>query len=135
MCKSCCQLKTSMFIVLMFSLSACFGSPERNTGIVNPPAHQRITAERAYQMMLELNEFILLDVRTEAEFRERHIAGAILIPVDELEARAQAELLDKNIVILVYCRTGVRSENAAVILAGMGYSQVFNMGGIVDWRW
>ncbi|MCL2410570.1 MAG: rhodanese-like domain-containing protein [Treponema sp.] len=124
-----------MFIVLMFSLSACFGSPERNTGIVNPPAHQRITAERAYQMMLELNEFILLDVRTEAEFRERHIAGAILIPIDELEAHAQAELLDKDIVIFVYCRTGVRSENAAVILAGMGYSQVFNMGGIVDWRW
>jgi len=122
----------SAFAVLMLCfLPVCFG---------NPPGYQRITAETAYQMMQrgtagsrELGSFVLLDVRSEAEFREKRIAGAILIPVNELERRAATELPDKNAVILVYCRAGVRASNAARILAGRGYTQVFNFGGIMDW--
>jgi rhodanese-related sulfurtransferase len=83
-------------------------------------------------MMQQLSGFVLLDVRTEAEFRERYIPGAILIPVNELERRA-AELPDKDAVIFVYCRMGVRASNAARILVQQGFTQVFNIGGIMDW--
>jgi len=114
-------------------LCACFA---------NPPTYQRISAVEAYQMMQrgmsgagsqELNDFVLLDVRTPAEFRESHIPGAILIPVNELEQRAVAELPRKRVAIFVYCRIGARASTAASLLARMGYTQVFNMGGIVDW--
>lgn len=103
-------------------LCACFGN-----------AYQKITPEAAYQMMQTLNDFVLLDVRSAAEFQEKHIYGATLIPVNELERRAESELPDKNRVIFVYCRAGVRSRNAANILLGKGYTQVFDIGGIMDW--
>jgi rhodanese-related sulfurtransferase len=120
--------RASLFIVVMlFFSSGCFGSPSHT------PTYQRITAEAAYRMMQETNNFILLDVRTASEFRGRHIAGAILIPVNELERRAAAELPDKDTVIFIYCRAGVRASNAARTLAGMGYTQLFNIGGIIDW--
>ena len=125
----------SPFMVLMLCfLSACFGnSSQTGSTVSNSPGYQRITAETAYQMMQELNAFVLLDVRTEGEFREGHIAGATLIPVNELERRAPTELPDRSAVILVYCRAGVRASNAARTLAGMGYTQVFNIGGTIDW--
>jgi len=114
----------SFFTLLMLCfLSVCSG---------NSPGYQRITAETAHQMMQQHSGFVLLDVRTEAEFREGYIPGAILIPVNELERRA-AELPDKDAVIFVYCRMGVRASNAARILVQQGFTQVFNIGGIVDW--
>ena len=102
-------------------------------GLPNSPPYERITVETANQMMQNLDNFVLLDVRSVGEFRERHIAGAVLIPVNELERRSATELPDKNIAIFVYCRMGVRASNAATILAGKGYTQVFNIGGILDW--
>ena len=83
--------------------------------------------------MQGIGSFVLLDVRTEAEFRERHIAGAILIPVQELENRAASELPGKDIPIFIYCRSGGRSANAARILVGKGYTQIFDFGGIINW--
>ena len=76
---------------------------------------------------------ILLDVRTEQEYQEKHIPGAILIPVQEIENRATSELPDKNVVIFVYCRSGARSANAAKILVGKGYTHIYDIGGIIDW--
>ena len=84
-------------------------------------------------MMNELTDYILLDVRTAEEFREIRIAGAVLIPDNEIRGRAAAELSDKNAVILVYCRSGRRSANAAYELIGMGYKNVYDFGGIIDW--
>ena len=129
------NLLTSPFVVLLLCfLCACFGNSTRaDADVPNSPDYQRITAETAHQMMQESSDFILLDVRSAGEFRERHIRGAILIPVNELERRAASELPDKNITIFVYCRAGVRASNAARILAEKGYSQVFNIGGIEDW--
>ena len=95
--------------------------------------YSRISAEEAYRMMSELSDFILLDVRTEREFREAHIAGAVLIPNNELRGRAERELPDKSGVILVYCRSGRRSENAARLLLSLGYTNVYDFGGIIDW--
>jgi len=97
------------------------------------PVYRKISAEEAWQMMESSGEYILLDVRTEAEYRESHIKGAILIPDFEISARALKELPDKDMLIFVYCRRGRRSENAARELVEMGYTNVYDIGGIVDW--
>ena len=95
--------------------------------------YRRISPETAYAMMAELESFILLDVRTEAEFREKYIEGAILIPSSELAKRAERELPDRNQVILLYCQSGRRSANAANQLISMGYTNVYDFGGIGNW--
>ena len=95
--------------------------------------YQKITAEQAKAMMDEGKPFILLDVRTDEEFKEKRIDGAILIPDYEIKSRATAELPDKNTLILVYCRSGRRSANAANELIALGYTNVYDFGGIIDW--
>ena len=96
-------------------------------------AYRRLSAAQAQKMMSEQENYILLDVRTEAEYREKRIAGAILIPDYEIKDRAGRELSDKNKVILVYCRSGRRSANAAKALVSLGYVNVYDLGGIMDW--
>ena len=95
--------------------------------------YQKIYAEDAYQMMKNTDEYILLDVRTYEEFIERRIEGAVLIPDYEIGSRAAAELPDKDALILIYCRSGRRSANAANELIRMGYTNVYDFGGIIDW--
>ena len=102
-------------------------SPEE---IVQP---ESISPEEAYKRLESEEDIILLDVRNQGEYEEQHIPGSILIPVNELEKRAEAELTDKDADIIVYCASGKRSTSAANILAGLGYSKVYNMGGIMDW--
>ena len=84
-------------------------------------------------MMNESKPYILLDVRTDEEFKEKRIDGAILIPNYEIKERAIAELPDKSILILIYCRSGRRSADAAKALIDMGYTNVYDFGGINDW--
>lgn len=76
---------------------------------------------------------ILLDVRTLDEYSEKHIPGSILIPVDEIEKKAPAILTDKAAKIFVYCRSGNRAAAASMALTGMGYTNVYNLGGITNW--
>jgi len=95
--------------------------------------HYKITAEEAKEIMDSGGEYILLDVRTDAEYNEGHIEGAILIPDYEIKDRAESELPDKTSVILIYCRSGRRSANVAYELAAMGYTKVYDFGGIIDW--
>jgi len=97
------------------------------------PGYQKISAKEAHSMMSELEDFILLDVRTNDEYKERHIEGAVLIPVQELGTRAETELPDKLKVIFVYCRSGRRSADAARQLVKMDYKNVYDFGGINDW--
>jgi rhodanese-related sulfurtransferase len=84
-------------------------------------------------MMTKNKSYILLDVRTEEEFKERHIKGAVLIPDFQIKQRAETELTDKNALILIYCRSGRRSANSARRLIEMGYTNVYDFGGIIDW--
>jgi len=98
-----------------------------------PPVYRKITPEEARNMMLELSDYIILDVRTEAEFIEKRIEGAILIPHNEIESRAEAKLPDKGQLILVYCQAGIRSKAATESLMNLGYSNVYDFGGILDW--
>ena len=102
---------------------------------VAPVGYQRISAAEAMVMMDSYDELIILDVRTEEEFSEGHIPGAILSPDYELAERAETELPNKDQLILVYCRSGRRSKAAAEMLVGMGYTNVKDFGGIIDWEY
>ena len=92
-----------------------------------------ITPQRARQLMQENTGYVLLDVRTQSEYNMVRIDGAKLIPVDELASRAPAELPDKQQMILVYCQSGMRAGTAARVLSKLGYTNVFNFGGIMNW--
>ncbi|HEC23769.1 MAG TPA: rhodanese-like domain-containing protein [Chloroflexi bacterium] len=94
----------------------------------------RVTPQEVYERLPELgDDLILLDVRTPEEWSEDgHIEGATLIPLSELETRAAAEL-PKDAEIIVYCRSGNRSAQAAEYLVSAGYTRVSDMGGIRDW--
>ncbi|PKL01401.1 MAG: rhodanese-like domain-containing protein [Tenericutes bacterium HGW-Tenericutes-1] len=84
-------------------------------------------------MMDDNPEIILVDVRTQSEFDEGHIEGAILLPLDTLSSNAQKVLKDKSAIIIVYCRSGNRSATAVDLLYDLGYANLYDMGGIIYW--
>lgn len=92
-----------------------------------------ISAEEAKQIMDNEEGYVILDVRTQEEYDEGHIPGAILIPNTEIEAKAEEILTDKDQLILVCCRSGRRSKMAAEILVELGYTNIKEFGGIIDW--
>ena len=92
-----------------------------------------ITAEEAKQIMDSEEGYIILDVRTQEEYDQGHIPGAILIPDTEVEVTAEDVLTDKDQLILVYCRSGRRSKLASEILVELGYTNIKEFGGIIDW--
>ena len=95
--------------------------------------YRRIKPQDAKRVMDGDEPYILLDVRTAQEYRERRIEGATLIADTEIAAKAATELPDKDALILAYCRSGRRSANAAKKLVSLGYTSVYDFGGIVDW--
>ena len=95
--------------------------------------YEQITAEEAKKIMDSGEEHIILDAREQDEFDEGHIPGAILIPYTEIENKAIELLPDKDKLILVYCRSGRRSKIAAEALSKLGYTNVKEFGGIIDW--
>ena len=95
--------------------------------------YQQITAEEAKKIMDSGEEHIILDTREQDEFDEGHIPGAILIPYTQIENKAEEMLPDKNAQILVYCRSGRRSKIASESLAKLGYTNIKEFGGIIDW--
>lgn len=98
-------------------------------------AYQKISAKEAKEMMEKGEYGVILDVRTLEEYNEGHIEGATLLPNDEIKEKAEITLYDKEEVILVYCRSGRRSEAAAKELIEMGYTNVYDFGGIIDWSY
>ncbi|MBQ4611212.1 MAG: rhodanese-like domain-containing protein [Clostridia bacterium] len=95
--------------------------------------YTQISMEEAIVMMEENSDYILLDVRTPEEFAELHIPGAICIPNETIGTEEIPQLPDKDQLILVYCRSGNRSKQASEKLAALGYSNVYEFGGIIDW--
>lgn len=92
-----------------------------------------LTAEEAYQRMESGDPLIIVDVRTKEEYDTGHIEGAVLIPNEEIGITMPEQLPEKDAEILVYCRSGNRSAQAAEKLAGMGYTNVNDFGGINSW--
>ena len=109
------------------------GGDEKPASATSTAGYQTITSEQARMMMNDGEPYTLVDVRTKAEFQERYIEGARLIPHDEMSRRAETELPDKNARILIYCRSGNRSAGAARKMIDMGYTNVYDFGGILDW--
>ena len=95
--------------------------------------YEQITPEDAKKIMDSGEDVIILDVREQDEFDEGHIPDAILIPYTEIENKAEEMLPDKNKQILVYCRSGRRSKIASESLASLGYTNVKEFGGIINW--
>ena len=95
--------------------------------------YRQIGMAEAVAMMEAEQDYILLDVRTQAEFEDKHIPGAICIPNETIASDEIEELPDKDQLILVYCRSGNRSKQASEKLAALGYTNVVEFGGILDW--
>ena len=103
------------------------------TGKSESGSYTQISAEEAKKIMDSDVGYTILDTREQYEFDEEHIPGAILIPYTEIDAKAEEMLPDKNQLILVYCRSGRRSKIAAESLVNLGYTNIVEFGGIIDW--
>ena len=97
--------------------------------------YEQISGAEAKALMDSESGYIIIDARTQEEYDQGHIPGAILIPEYEIADRAEKELHDKNQLILVYCRSGRRSKIAAEELVKLGYTNVKEFGGIIDWEY
>ena len=124
------KIKYILIMLVVLMLTACGTDiSERDEG----DSYMNITAQEAKEIMDTESNYVILDVRTQEEYDEGHIKDAILIPDYEIADRAESELNDKEQLILVYCRSGRRSKNVAKQLADMGYTNVKEFGGIIDW--
>ena len=117
-----------VFAALML-FTACGQDKENTQGA----GYMNITAEQAKEIMDSQEGYIILDTRTQEEYDDEHIPGAILIPYDEVTEKAEGVLTDKDQLILVYCRSGRRSKIAAEALVKLGYTNIKEFGGIIDW--
>ena len=123
-------MKKLVFLLLaVMLLTACGQDKEKDQGAV----YMNITAEEAKEIMDTEEGYIILDVRTQEEYDEGHIPGAIVISHEEIADKAADVLTDKDQLILVYCRSGRRSKIAAEALAELGYTNIKEFGGIIDW--
>ncbi len=116
----------SSFAAIIF-IGTMFAGCTSSYRTVNPAEAQKILAGK--------KDYILLDVRTLDEYEKKHIPNAVLLPIAEIKAgNVAATLPDKKQKILVYCWTGRRAEDSAAMLVDMGYSNVINLGGLIDWK-
>ena len=119
----------AMLLVVVIILTGCTSA--KLTSSKND--YMNISAQEAKKIMDTQEGYLILDVRTQKEYDEGHIPGAVLIPDDEIRERAHKQLPDKDQLILVYCRSGRRSKLAAEALVEMGYTNIWEFGGILDW--
>ena len=123
-------MKKLVFLLLaVMLLTACGQDKENDQGAV----YVNITAEEAKQIMDSEEGYIILDARTQEEYDLGHIPGAIQISHEEIADKAEEVLTDKDQLILVYCRSGRRSKIAAEALVELGYTNIKEFGGIIDW--
>lgn len=115
-----------MLLSLSILLCGCSKNSEGNS-------YMQISVNDAIEMMETEKDYIILDVRTIAEYKEGHIPGAICVPNEIISESTIKELPDKEQLIFVYCRSGNRSKQAAAKLAKQGYTKIYEFGGIIDW--
>ncbi len=116
-----------MLLLAMLMLTGCEAAVPAN------PTYRQITMLEAVEMMSWETNYIILDVRTPEEYRDGHIPGAINIPNEDIGTKEPSELPDKDQLIMVYCRSGNRSKQASRKLAELGYTNIVEFGGIIDW--
>ena len=116
------------FVLSLMLLSSCT-APGGSKG-----NYRQISMDEAVKMMKDEKNYIILDVRRPDEYTKGHIPGAINVPNEEIGTAEIAELPDKSQLILVYCRSGRRSKEAAGKLVKLGYTNIVEFGGILDWK-
>ena len=123
-------MKKLLFLILaVMLLTACAHTKEND----QEAAYMNITAQEAKTIMDTAQGYVILDTRTREEYDQGHIPGAIQISHDEITEKAEEVLTDKDQLILVYCRSGRRSKIAAEALVELGYTNIKEFGGIIDW--
>ena len=118
---------------MLLTLALPFGCVGCSAGA--SASYEQISGAEAKALMDSESGYIIIDARTQEEYEQGHIPGAILIPEYEIADRAEKELPDKDQLILVYCRSGRRSKIAAEELVKLGYTNVKEFGGIIDWEY
>lgn len=133
------RILIAMTAVLCIALCGCTAQEQpasdkvQSATIQENAPYTQIDSEEAARLMQTEKDYIILDVRTEEEFKSGHIPNAICIPNETITGGELGALKDKNQLILVYCRSGRRSKEAAQKLANFGYNNVKEFGGIIDW--
>ena len=126
------NIVTTLTVVLLLGITAC-GTKTKEHSSETMNTYTQISMEQAITMMEEEKDYIILDVRTPEEFAEKHIPNAINVPNETIGTEEISELPDKDQLILVYCRSGNRSKQASEKLVTLGYSNVYEFGGINSW--
>ena len=117
-----------LILAILLLFTGCGGADVENT-------YQQISQEEAKKMMDE-QDVIILDVREQDEYESGHISGAVLLPVGRIsEDTASAVIPENDSVVLVYCRSGNRSKTASAALVELGYSNIYEFGGINTWQY
>ena len=130
------SVKRSLSILLFAtSLGLLTGCSQNTVTNTEKASVITITSEEAKNMMDQEDSLIIVDVRTQEEYDAGYIEGAVLIPDFDIEAKAESLLPDKDATILIYCRSGRRSALAAQKLVELGYQNIYDFGGIIDWNY
>ena len=124
------KLKVVPLLLVILHLAGC----AETTGGENDATYRQITMSEAVEMMASESDYIILDVRRPDEFSAGHIPNAVNIPNESIGADEIDELPDKDRFILVYCRSGNRSKQASEKLVRLGYTNIVEFGGILDWK-
>ena len=121
-----------LIIIVIGGMILVFNKKDKN--IENKPTIKYVSMEEISQIMKENKDYIILDVRTIEEYNEGHIPNAICIPNETIGEETVNELPNKEQLILIYCRSGNRSKQAAAKLEKLGYTNLIEFGGIIDWK-
>ena len=129
-----------ILLLLILILTSCGKSEGEIKMIKNKDGYIEITQDMAKEIMDTEKDILIVDVREEDEYAESHIKGALLLPLsvlysEEAENSAEELIPDKNMKVLIYCRSGRRSKEASAILASFGYENIYEFGGILTWQY
>lgn len=123
----------ALALVLVLCLTGCNTGINKESATTVMTGYKQISQDEAKDMMARDDGHIIVDVRRQDEYDAGHIPGAILIPNESIDKERPKELPDLDQIILVYCRSGRRSKEASEKLAKMGYTNIYEFGGIITW--
>ena len=128
------KILCSILIIILLVIGVILMLSKKDKNIENEMRNKHVSMDEIVQIMNENTDYIILDVRTIAEYNEGHVPNAICIPNETIGNNTISELPDKEQLILIYCRSGNRSKQAAEKLKKLGYTNLIEFGGIIDWK-